>query len=71
MQTRSQPLYEKTLLFEVNIDFIEASNLWKANKKSIGNGSYKYICLHKCKSGKTCNKTCVMGEECCKMHLKK
>ena len=29
--------------YAVNIDFDEASNAWKANKRSIGNGSYRYI----------------------------
>jgi len=41
MQTRSQSAKEK---YEVNIDFDGASAAWKANKKSIGNGQYKYIC---------------------------
>jgi len=38
--------------YEVEIDFDGASEAWKANKKSIGNGSYKYICTAICKSGK-------------------
>jgi len=41
MQTRSQSANGK---YEVNIDFDGASADWKANKKSIGNGQYKYIC---------------------------
>jgi hypothetical protein len=45
MQTRSQTKHENTIpKYEVNIDFDEASSAWKANKKSIGNGQYKYIC---------------------------
>jgi hypothetical protein len=43
MNTRSQTTYEKKALYEVNIDFDEASEAWRANKKYIGNGSYKYI----------------------------
>ena len=43
MYTRSQTTYEKNALYEVNIDFDEASEAWRANKKYIGNGSYKYI----------------------------
>jgi hypothetical protein len=43
MNTRSQTTYEKKTLYEVNIDFDEASEAWRANKKYIGNGSYKYI----------------------------
>ena len=33
--------------YEVNIDFDEASAAWKANKKSLGNGCYKYIKMPK------------------------
>jgi hypothetical protein len=33
--------------YEVNIDFDEASAAWKANKKSLGNGCYKYIRMPK------------------------
>ena len=40
MLTRSQT---KRPEYEVNIDFDEASEAWRANKKYIGNGSYKYI----------------------------
>ena len=43
MKTRSQTNYENSALYEVNIDFNEASEAWKANKRSIGNGSYKYV----------------------------
>ena len=43
MDTRSQTTYEKNALYEVNIDFDEASEAWRANKKYIGNGTYKYI----------------------------
>jgi len=43
MQTRSQTKYEALTKYEVNIDFDGASKAWKANKKSIGNGQYKYI----------------------------
>ena len=30
-------------LYEVDIDFDDASKAWRANKKSIGNGQYVYI----------------------------
>jgi hypothetical protein len=43
MKTRSQTKYKNSTLFEVNIDFDSASEAWKANKKSIGNGMYKYV----------------------------
>ena len=40
----SQDIRMNMVTYEVNIDFDEASNFWKQNKKSIGNGQYKYIC---------------------------
>ena len=43
MKTRSQQT-NKIQQFEVNIDFDDATKKWRSNKKSIGNGSYKYIC---------------------------
>ena len=44
--------------------------LGKANKRSIGNGSYKYVCCKKGKNNKTCNAKCLPGEDYCKVHLK-
>ena len=60
--------------YEVNIDFDEASNAWKYNKKSIGNGSYKYICTQLTKIGtnkeQKCGKNCYNESEFCKQHYK-
>jgi hypothetical protein len=70
MKTRSQTNYENSALFEVNIDFDEASEAWKANKRSIGNGSYKYVCAKKGKNNNNCSIKCLSGEIYCKTHLK-
>ncbi len=64
MLTRSQT---KQQLF--TIDFDEASNAWKANKKSTGNGCYKYVCCT-VKNRKQCTKKCLPGENYCKTHYK-
>ena len=40
---------ETIQLYEVDIDFDDASEAWRANKKSIGNGQYKYIRVKKSK----------------------
>jgi hypothetical protein len=69
MKTRSQTKYEKSAIYEVNIDFDEASESWKANKKSIGNGMYKYVCCKKWKNGKNCTSKCLPGKNYCKTHL--
>jgi len=36
------PQYLQKPLYDVDIDFDEASEAWRANKISIGNGQYKY-----------------------------
>jgi len=70
MITRSQSRYEKKSLYKVDINFDEASDSWKSNKKSIGNGMYQYICCKLTKSGKICNKKCLLGIDYCKIHNK-
>jgi len=70
MKTRSQTKIESKPLYEVNIDFDGASEAWKSNKLSIGNGSYKYICKKKGINGNMCIKKCLLGEEYCCVHLK-
>jgi hypothetical protein len=57
-------------LFKVDIDFDQASNAWKANKKTNGNGTYVYICLQLTKGGNQCQKKPLSGCEFCKIHKK-
>jgi len=66
MQTRSDNQQKK--IYDVNIDFDEASQLWKANKKSIGNGCYKYICLKYTKSGNKCKREAMHNCDYCNTH---
>jgi len=75
MQTRSQTRYNSQSKYEVNIDFDDASVAWKANKKSIGNGVYKYICMHNTNTNtntntnqKQCNRKPLSGCNFCKIH---
>jgi len=68
MNTRSKST-KKT--YEVNINFDEASEAWKSNKKYIGNGTYQYICHHKTVTGKDCKKKCLMDSNYCVVHKKK
>ena len=58
---------------EFGIDFDDASKCWKENKKSIGNGSYVYICNQLTKEGKPCRREVmkIVGAETCKCHSKK
>jgi len=53
------------------VDFDESSKAWKANKKSIGNGCYKYICIKITKNGKQCKNDSLRGCEYCKFHVNK
>jgi hypothetical protein len=55
--------------FEVNIDFDGASEAGKNNKKSIGNSSYKYICIAE-KNGIKCGKSCYKALSYCWQHRK-
>ena len=65
MFTRSQ-----TKLYEVNIDFDEASREWKSNKKSVKNGCYKYICIKITNSGNQCKRESMPDCDFCKCHNK-
>ena len=74
MKTRSQtkpieltaPDFVK---YEVNIDFDEAMSEWQANKKSIGNSSYKYVCQKVGITGKMCRSKCLAGQHYCSKHI--
>lgn len=69
MITRSVSRYlEKQGEYEVNIDFDEASEAWKQNKKSIGSGCYKYICEAIRTNGKKCRKNPMTGCKFCSIH---
>lgn len=57
------------LELEFQFDFDDASSAWRANKKSIGNGSFVYVCEHICMNGKKCNQKCVSQTSLCKRHL--
>lgn len=66
-----QPLHNFAPLFEkVDIDFDEASRSWKSNKKSIGNGCYKYICTKITKTGKQCKNDSLRNCDYCRLHNK-
>jgi hypothetical protein len=62
---------QNTALYTVEINFDEAIDAWRANKKSIGNGHYKYICLQKTKTGNQCKRESLKFCDHCKMHQPK
>jgi len=53
---------------KVEVDFDEASTAWKLNKKSIGNGCYKYVCVKVKKTGHQCKNDSLKNCEFCKFH---
>jgi len=59
----------KKPLYDVDIDFDEASEAWRANKKSIGNGQYKYVCS-KMVNDKRCGCNIIANKEMCRKHSK-
>jgi hypothetical protein len=56
---------QKIKMYEVNIDFDEASRCWKKNKSPLGNGTYKYVCGAITKTGNKCK-----NHPNCKLHNK-
>ncbi len=57
-----------TALYQVNINFDESCEAWRANKKHTGNGMYKYICCGITKIGKKCNRLSLNNLDYCKTH---
>jgi len=80
MQTRSQTKQQQDqqqdkdqqqnniALFEVNIDFDDASDCWRQNKKCLSNGMYKYVCPLQKIDGTKCGKVCYKTIEFCWIH---
>jgi len=60
----------RSKIYEVNIDFDDASAAWRMNKKSTGGGCYKYICEAKTLLGNNCLREPMKGCAYCKTHNK-
>ena len=59
---------EVILMIELVIDFDNASKMWRANKTSIGNGSFKYVCGALRKDGGKCLNKPRDGKDYCHIH---
>ena len=70
LKTSDRSKQDENGLYEVNIDFDDASSAWRSNKKSIGGGCYKYICEAKTQTGNNCNRQVISGCAYCKTHSK-
>jgi hypothetical protein len=63
MKTRSQ----SAPLYDVNIDFDEASKAWNANKKRVGQ-EYIYVCAIEKSNGKPCGRKLMKNSNECYHH---
>jgi hypothetical protein len=70
MYTQSESNCESREIYSVDIDFDDASNAWKSNKRSVGNGQYKYICFAITKAGTNCKRESIAGLNFCSLHCK-
>tara|TARA_B100000902_G_C26740375_1_gene635809 strand:- start:254 stop:439 length:186 start_codon:yes stop_codon:yes gene_type:complete len=52
----------------MTINFEAASIAWRANKVSIGNGSFKYVCSALTKKGKQCRNIPKKNCSMCRIH---
>lgn len=65
MNTRSKT----NNLNNINIDFDEASKAWRQNKKHIGQGHFKYVCIKETEEdGTNCGKACYKDSLYCWAH---
>ena len=56
---------------ENNIDFEEASKMWRINKLAIGGGCYRYICGATRKDGGKCQNKPFKDNNKCHIHFTK
>ncbi len=66
MNTRSKT---NQLRIKVDINFDEASSAWRANKKTIKNGCFTYLCCQKTLSGNPCKRERLINDIYCRQHL--
>lgn len=64
MKTRSQSMKELI----IDVDFDQASQAWRQNKKSLPNGTFIYVCGKTTASGQPCQKKRKRECQSCAMH---
>ena len=55
----TEPVYNgeiKNAMYDVEIDFDDASSCWTSNKRRLKNGCYQYICGAQLKNGNKCQR---------------
>ena len=73
MKTRSTTNKSQTNQKTVDIDFDDSIAEWNKNKRSMGNGHYKYICTVVTNKSETglCAKVCYKDKDKCWIHRNK
>jgi hypothetical protein len=71
MNTRSKTKQLRKMEYTVDIDFDEASSAWRANKKPVKNGCFKYLCCQTTLSGNLCKRERLINDLYCKQHCVK
>lgn len=56
-------------MFQVDIDFDEASKAWRRNKIALDYGEFRYCCCQFTKKGEKC-KNKIVQDDLCHLHLK-
>jgi hypothetical protein len=66
-EDKSSLLEQRTVEF-TSVHFDDAHNHWIQNKRKLANGMYRYICIGVFKTGKSCNRNPLVGQNTCKIH---
>ena len=66
-EDKSSLLEQRTDEF-TSVHFDDAHNHWIQNKRKLANGMYRYICIGVFKTGKSCNRNPLVGQNTCKIH---
>jgi hypothetical protein len=59
------------MIYDVNIDFDEASREWRKNKIKVGSCHFIYKCIAETKSGEPCKNKPLYLSDFCRVHKKK
>jgi hypothetical protein len=71
MNTQSETIAEMIPKYTVEIDFDGASQAWRANKKMLPDGCYKYVCGVISITGNKCCRKPMKDNERCGIHKNK
>jgi hypothetical protein len=56
-------------MYNIDIDFEEASKIWRSNKINLGNGCFQYCCQQLTKKNKKC-KNKIYKDNFCHLHYR-